>query len=56
MLEHIPAPITSAEYEYGPSLSQDGQWLYFTNNRRGTADVYRVPLRGLGVDLVARRP
>jgi hypothetical protein len=49
-LEHFPAPINSAEYEYGPSLSPDGQWLLFTSHRRGTADVYRVPLRALGLD------
>ena len=34
--------INSAEYEYGPSVSVDGQYLYFTSHRSGTADVYRV--------------
>jgi ketosteroid isomerase-like protein len=51
-LEHIPAPINSAEYEYGPSLSPDGRMLYFTSHRRGSADVYRLPIAGLGLDPV----
>lgn len=41
---HLDAPINSAEYEYGPSVSPDGRWLYFTSHRRGNADVYRIPL------------
>jgi hypothetical protein len=41
---HLPAPINTAEYEYGPSLSPDGEWLYYTSHRGGSADVYRVPL------------
>lgn len=36
--------INSAEYEYGPTLSADAQYLYFTSHRSGSADVYRVPL------------
>lgn len=48
--EHLPAPINSAEYEYGPTLSPDGATLYFTSQRRGSADVYRIPLSALGID------
>jgi Tol biopolymer transport system component len=51
-LEHIPAPINSAEYEHGPSLSPDGRMLYFTSHRRGSADVYRISIAGLGLDPV----
>lgn len=36
--------INSAEYEYGPTVSADGGYLYFTSHRSGSADVYRVPL------------
>ena len=43
-LEHLAAPINSKEYEYGPSLSPDGKTLYFTSHRRGSADIYRVPV------------
>lgn len=49
-LEHFPAPINSEAYEYGPTLSPDGRWLYFTSHRRGSADVYRIPLPALGLD------
>ena len=47
--KHLPAPINSSEYEYGPSLSRDGQTLYFTSHRRGSADVYRVSVSALGI-------
>jgi len=43
----LPAPINSPEYEYGPSLSPDRRVLYFTSHRRGTADVYRIPVTAL---------
>lgn len=47
--EHLPAPINSAGYEYGPSLSPDGATLYFNSDRRGSADIYRVPASALGL-------
>ena len=37
--------VNSAEYEYGPAVSPDGEYLYFTSHRGGNADIYRVPLR-----------
>lgn len=43
-LEHLPEPINSFEYEYGPTLSPDGKWLYFTSHRSGVGDIYRVRL------------
>ncbi|GAB5536080.1 MAG: hypothetical protein Rubg2KO_23290 [Rubricoccaceae bacterium] len=45
--------VNSEEYEYGPSLSPDGQLLYFTSHRDGESRVYRVSLasvRQLGED------
>lgn len=36
--------INSAEYEYGPTISADGEYLYLTSHRGGSADVYRVGL------------
>ena len=47
--ERLPAPINSAADEYGPALSPDGATLYFNSARRGTADLYHVPLRALGL-------
>jgi len=40
---HLPAPLNSHEYEYGPWLSPDGRYLYFTSHRGGTGDILRVP-------------
>ncbi|HEV2147215.1 MAG TPA: hypothetical protein VGR37_07415 [Longimicrobiaceae bacterium] len=48
-LEHLPAPINASGYEYGPTLSPDGTTLYFNSDRRGSADIYRIPLSALGV-------
>jgi hypothetical protein len=44
-LENLGRPVNSFSYEYGPTVSPDRQWLYFTSHRRGSADLYRVPLR-----------
>jgi hypothetical protein len=30
---HLPAPINSTGWEFGPRLSPDGRWLFFTSNR-----------------------
>jgi hypothetical protein len=45
----IGPPINSREFEYGPSFSPDGRWLFFTSHRRGSADVYRVPVSALEI-------
>jgi Tol biopolymer transport system component len=46
---HLGAPINSAEYEYGPAVSPDGKWVYFTSHRAGgNADVYRISVERLG--------
>jgi ketosteroid isomerase-like protein len=49
-LEHLPAPVNSEAYEYGPSLSPDGDTVYFTSHRRGSADLFAIPIRALGLD------
>jgi len=36
--------INSAEYDYGPWVSPNGEDLYFTSHRGGTAHTYRVPV------------
>ena len=41
-MRHFPAPINSKEYEYGPALSADGKWLFFTSHRTGNGDIYRI--------------
>lgn len=42
--ENLGAPINADDYEYGPSVSPDGQWLYYTSHRNDDAQVYRVPV------------
>lgn len=44
---NLGAPINSDDYEYGPYISSDGEYLYFTSHRRGTADIFRIPLRAV---------
>jgi Tol biopolymer transport system component len=36
--------INTPEYEYGPSVSADGEYLLFTSHRDGPSHVYRVPI------------
>ncbi len=43
--------VNSPEYEYGPTMSGGGDYLYFTSHRRGMGDIYRVPMRALGLEL-----
>ena len=38
----LGAPINSFAREFGPALSLDRRWLYFTSDRRGSGDLYRV--------------
>ena len=42
--ENLGPEVNSEEYEYGPAVSPDAQYLYFTSHRGGSADVYRVRL------------
>lgn len=44
--------VNSPEYEYGPTISPEGDYLYFTSHRRGMGDIYRVRLSALELDLV----
>lgn len=44
---NLGEPINSSEYEYGPLVSPDSRWLYFTTHRDGSADIYRVALKSL---------
>ncbi|GAA4390916.1 hypothetical protein [Hymenobacter koreensis] len=52
---HLPAGLNSPEFDFTPSLSADGQWLYFASTRAvapssgravvGQSNLYRVRLR-----------
>ena len=43
------AGVNSAEYEYGPWISPDRRYLYFTSHRSGDADIYKVELKALDI-------
>lgn len=42
--ENLGSEVNSEEYEYGPTVSPDGEYLYFSSHRRGSADLYRIRL------------
>ncbi len=46
---HLGPVVNSSEYEYGPTVSPDGRYLYFTSHRAGSADFYRAELGALGL-------
>jgi len=43
-MTHLPAPINSKEYDYGPLISPDGQSIFVTSHRTGNGDIYRFPI------------
>jgi Tol biopolymer transport system component len=43
-LTNLGQPVNSSSYEYGPFVSPDGRYLYFTTHRRGLGDIVRVQL------------
>jgi hypothetical protein len=48
-MRHLGGPVNTWAYEYGPALSTDGRWLYFTSDRRGSSDLYRTEAIAAGV-------
>ena len=52
--EHALHPTTGLEYS--PSWSADGQWIVFTSERDGQADVYRVHPDGTGLEQLTDHP
>lgn len=43
-LRHLGPAVNSEVYEYGPFLSADEEYLYFTTHLRGLGDLVRVPV------------
>lgn len=41
---NLGAAVNSPDYEYGPSLGPEGEWLYFNSHRDGHSDLFRVRL------------
>jgi Tol biopolymer transport system component len=44
------------ESEYSPSLTPDAQWIVFTSERAGQADIYRVHPDGSGLEQLTNDP
>ena len=42
--------------EYSPSVSRDGQWVVFTSERSGQADIFRVHPDGTGLEQLTNDP
>jgi Tol biopolymer transport system component len=47
-------PLTGLDYS--PSLSRDGNWIVFTSERSGSADIYRVHRDGTGLERLTSDP
>ena len=47
-------PLTGMDYS--PSFSADGNWVVFTSERNGSADIYRVHLDGSGLERLTDDP
>ncbi|MBO6575109.1 MAG: PD40 domain-containing protein [Rhodothermales bacterium] len=49
----LSAPVNSFAFDYGAWVDPSGGWLYFNSFRRGSSDIYRVPLSDIP-ELAAR--
>jgi Tol biopolymer transport system component len=52
--EHVV--LNSSGLDYNPAWSPDGQWLVFTSERAGSADLYRVKPDGSGLERLTDHP
>src|SRR5205823_3655430 len=50
---HAGAPVAT---EYSPSWSADGQWIVYTQERGGSADIYRIHPDGTGQERLTDDP
>ena len=48
--------LNSTALDYNPAWSPDGQWIAFTSEREGSADLYRVRTDGTGLDRLTDSP
>lgn len=54
--EHALFPEKKGELDYNPSFSMDGQWIVFTSERDGSADIYRVRKDGSALERLTDNP
>ena len=48
--------VPHGEMEYSPNVSLDGQWVVYTAEHQGLADIYRVHPDGSGLEQLTRDP
>ena len=48
--------VAGVERDYNASLSSDGQWVLFTSERNGSADIFRVRADGMGLEQLTDNP
>ena len=48
--------LNSESLDYNPAWSPDGQWIVFTSERNGSADLYRVKPDGTGLQRITDHP
>lgn len=48
--------VPGGEIDYNPSFSLDGQWVVFTSDRSGSADIFRTRVDGTGVERLTSSP
>ena len=48
--------LTEGYLDYNPVWSPDGQWIVFTSERNGSADLYRMRPDGSGLEQLTRDP
>src|SRR5260370_21929236 len=48
--------VTEGSLDYDPVWSPDGQWIVFTSERNGSADLYRMRPDGSGVERLTDDP
>ena len=48
--------VAGLELDYNASFSFDGEWVVFTSERHGSADIFRVRANGMGLERLTDSP
>ena len=48
--------VAGLELDYNASFSSDGEWVVFTSERYGSADIFRVRTNGMGIERLTDSP
>ncbi len=48
--------VAGLELDYNASFSSDGEWVVFTSERYGSADIFRVRTNGMGIERLTNDP